>query len=269
MKLLTSTVIAAALTLAPAYAGAQTLLYNQNFESPNVPPTFNSADVSSETVNSLYGGQPAGFSFAQDHTVETLRIGGSGAFGVGYSDPAGTGGGYVIGFLSSLQDDLLGLSFNVGTFDFLNVRADISSIDLSCCGGEFVNNGDPSSIPIFRFSLFDNPGGGLGVGSGAALDFFDVIGLANPSNSIFLFSEALGGLDATGSTNGNVILQIDLRQGGYAALDNLRVVASNTKGQIDVPGIPEPATWAMMIMGFGAMGTIIRRRRAQATVATA
>ncbi|MBS0478382.1 MAG: PEPxxWA-CTERM sorting domain-containing protein [Proteobacteria bacterium] len=27
------------------------------------------------------------------------------------------------------------------------------------------------------------------------------------------------------------------------------------------PGVPEPATWAMMIMGFGAIGFAIRRRR--------
>jgi PEP-CTERM motif len=26
------------------------------------------------------------------------------------------------------------------------------------------------------------------------------------------------------------------------------------------PGVPEPATWAMMLMGFGAMGFAIRRR---------
>ena len=29
-----------------------------------------------------------------------------------------------------------------------------------------------------------------------------------------------------------------------------------------VPGVPEPATWAMMIMGFGAIGGAMRRRRA-------
>lgn len=28
------------------------------------------------------------------------------------------------------------------------------------------------------------------------------------------------------------------------------------------PGVPEPATWAMMILGFGAAGSMIRRRRA-------
>ena len=27
------------------------------------------------------------------------------------------------------------------------------------------------------------------------------------------------------------------------------------------PTIPEPATWAMMIMGFGGIGAVLRRRR--------
>lgn len=33
------------------------------------------------------------------------------------------------------------------------------------------------------------------------------------------------------------------------------------QGPIVTPGIPEPATWAMMVLGFGAIGTAIRRRR--------
>jgi hypothetical protein len=31
-------------------------------------------------------------------------------------------------------------------------------------------------------------------------------------------------------------------------------------------GVPEPATWALMIMGFGAAGAMVRRKRALATV---
>lgn len=33
-------------------------------------------------------------------------------------------------------------------------------------------------------------------------------------------------------------------------------------GHIDIRGVPEPATWAMMLLGFGAVGFAMRRRRA-------
>ena len=33
-------------------------------------------------------------------------------------------------------------------------------------------------------------------------------------------------------------------------------------GQGPGPGVPEPSTWAMMIIGFGAAGSMIRRRKA-------
>lgn len=33
-------------------------------------------------------------------------------------------------------------------------------------------------------------------------------------------------------------------------------------GSIFQPGVPEPSTWAMMIIGFGAAGSVIRRRKA-------
>jgi len=260
MKRLRELVIVAAL-LAPASAMASTVLYDQDFENPT-GFVNNGADLSQQSVNSLYGNQPPGFVFAQDFTVETLRVGGNLAFGAGYVDNQNIAGNYMLGMLSGAQDDKLGLAFNVGAFDFLNLRLDITSVDLSCCGGQFVPNGDPSATPIFRFSLYDNPGGAPGVGAGAALDFFDVEGLANPSNNVLLFSEATGGLDATGSTNGNVILRIDLLQGGYAGFDNLRVVASNIEG--DVGGVPEPSTWALMIGGFGLAGGALRRRRAVA-----
>jgi hypothetical protein len=32
-------------------------------------------------------------------------------------------------------------------------------------------------------------------------------------------------------------------------------------GTINVAAVPEPATWAMMLLGFGAMGFVMRRRR--------
>jgi hypothetical protein len=35
------------------------------------------------------------------------------------------------------------------------------------------------------------------------------------------------------------------------------------------PGVPEPATWAMMILGFGAAGAVLRRRRQDAAAVAA
>ncbi|HEX7944459.1 MAG TPA: PEPxxWA-CTERM sorting domain-containing protein, partial [Phenylobacterium sp.] len=35
----------------------------------------------------------------------------------------------------------------------------------------------------------------------------------------------------------------------------------------DRPAVPEPATWAMMILGFGAAGTVLRRRRQEPAAA--
>lgn len=35
-------------------------------------------------------------------------------------------------------------------------------------------------------------------------------------------------------------------------------------GTLKVPGVPEPATWAMILVGFGGLGAVLRRRRGQA-----
>jgi len=34
-------------------------------------------------------------------------------------------------------------------------------------------------------------------------------------------------------------------------------------GNLNVTAVPEPATWAMMLIGFGAIGWQLRRRRSQ------
>jgi hypothetical protein len=48
--------------------------------------------------------------------------------------------------------------------------------------------------------------------------------------------------------------------GGQINLHNLALTAS----PVDTGGVPEPATWALMIVGFGAAGAALRRRRAVA-----
>ena len=51
--------------------------------------------------------------------------------------------------------------------------------------------------------------------------------------------------------------------GGGATYDNVHLTAES----LVAGAVPEPATWAMMIMGFGAAGAMVRRRRAAVAVA--
>jgi len=52
--------------------------------------------------------------------------------------------------------------------------------------------------------------------------------------------------------------------------DNQSYVESGSLGAFDILGaaaVPEPATWAMMLGGFGGLGALLRRRRAGAAIA--
>ena len=52
-----------------------------------------------------------------------------------------------------------------------------------------------------------------------------------------------------------------------AALSTFRASANGTFGSEPSPSVPEPATWAMFIAGFGMVGFQVRRRRQMASVA--
>lgn len=238
---------------------ASVLLYSQNFENPNLTAfnSFAGPDASAASVNSIYANQPAGFTFAQTNTVETLRVGGNQAWnGAGFQDPQNRAGSYVISMLSAVQNDLLGLSFNIGNYKFFNFQLDISSIDLNFWGGPFVPQG--GLAPVFRLSLYDNPTGTPNVGTSTLLDSVDITGLVSSAPNVFNWTNHIVGLDTTGNTNGNVTLVIDELVGGYAALDNFKIVASDTQG--DVGQVPEPASLALLGLGLAALGFSRRRR---------
>lgn len=240
---------------AAAPVAASTLLYDQDFESP-VGYVNDGGDINIfRTVNDLYGNQPPGFLFNQAFTSETLNItgsqrgGGSAAFGTGYSDPSGIGGNFAIGMLSDAQNDLTSLIFDVGAFDFLNVGVDVSSIDLDRFGGPFIPAG--GTAPTFRFTLFDNPSGAPGLGGGTVLDVADA-SAASSDPAEFDWTSSVLALETAGNTNGNVILQIDLLSGaGYAAFDNLRIVASDDEGDLDEA--PLPASLPLLAVGLIAL----------------
>lgn len=67
---------------------------------------------------------------------------------------------------------------------------------------------------------------------------------------------------------GNAIGGLNTFTFNKAGLSNARLYS--TGRYTPPPAVPEPATWAMMIVGFGAVGGSIRfRRRTNATLASA
>ncbi len=245
------------LAAAGASQAATTVLYTQDFENP-VGFVNDGGDVNIyRTVNQLYSNQPSGFVFSQAYTVETLLVGGTQAWGKGFQDPQGRAGAHVLSMLSTTQDDKLGLAFDVQSSKYLNFRLDISSIDLDRWGGPFVPTG--GMAPTFRFSLFDNPSGQAGLGAGAPLSFVDLSGTVASNRYTFNWTNVVAGLSTAGNTNGRVILRIDLLSGGYAAMDNFVIAASDDFGS--VPGVPEAQSGLMLLAGLGVVGAVAARRR--------
>lgn len=57
---------------------------------------------------------------------------------------------------------------------------------------------------------------------------------------------------------------IDFVTEDYYPPDNLGGVALNVQRDGGAaPGVPEPATWGLMLVGFGGLGAVLRRRRGQ------
>ena len=245
---------------------ATVVLYDQDFEDPNSWVACCRSDVSAQAVNDNYGNQPPGFTFGNTNTVEAINVtdsvnpGGDRQFDTigGYTGDLSQSGDFVIGMLSTRQNDLLGLTFDALTFDFLNVQIDLTNLDLECCGAPF-HSGSFDTTPDFQFSLYEDAGGS-GVGTGTLLDQ-KVFSPDASARNVIDFSTFTFGLDASGSTDGIVTLQIDLLSGGYAAFDNLRIAVSDEEGNVGDPDvIPLPAGIWLLLGGIGLLSGLRRKR---------
>lgn len=246
---------------APA-AHAASVLYSQDFEQPN-GYVNDGGDVNIvRSVGQLYGTPTV--QIDQAYSVETLRITGSDAFGHGYSDPSGKGGNYAVSMLSSNQEDHLYFALNTGGYRYLNVSMDVSSIDVSVFGGPV---GSTGQVPALGLTVWDNPTGQIisAYGNGIWLDYVEASGVASTAPDVFEWTRLNFTLDLSkngGSVNNTVLLDMDLIAGGYAALDNLRFVASDRAGDM---AVPEPGSLALV--GVGAVGLGLRRRQRPARAA--
>lgn len=133
-----------------------------------------------------------------------------------------------------------------------------------------------SGTPIFNGPiavLFDTDQAGVGFDAGffdaagsTAITAFDRNGnrLGSVANT-GLGIEFLGLVTSDGAPQiAGVFLELVGNEPAGFAIDNLRF---GVQGQVVVPGIPEPTSWAMLIAGFGLTGAVLRRRRQVARIA--
>jgi hypothetical protein len=85
------------------------------------------------------------------------------------------------------------------------------------------------------------------------LDSADVTGEAAPDAFTFHWTFGVAALDASAATDDFVSILFDLQQSGYAAFDNLSIVASNTAGVVDTDtdGVADDADNCPMVPNPG------------------
>lgn len=154
----------------------------------------------------------------------------------------------------------------------LAVRAHVPFLPANPSSGTGVYTFNLGSDVSFDFSAF-----------GAALTGanFTVTNLLTGDDASYLLTGPLGSLQSNGAFQGSQRLSFGFLNGSFGAANDINFDASqNNTFRIDLSGggqtvsafaqigtgavaaaVPEPGTWAMMLVGFGGMGVALRRRR--------
>jgi hypothetical protein len=172
----------------------------------------------------------------------------------GNHDP--TNPNYIVGECSSCSNPAFNDYFR---FDLSNVGVEITSAVLSVGNGEGYAAG-----PLSMLSLFDVT---------SPLSSLDLGRPRNDAGGIAIFDDLQSGvLYGSRAITGVVLnsqVDTDLNLAAVAALNAARggqfAIGGTLRPGTEIPGgsgaVPEPASWALMILGFGAAGSLLRRRR--------
>ena len=136
-------------------------------------------------------------------------------------------------------------------------------------GAEIEPGGNPEGYNLLSGNIFLTDHEGMdwiefamtSEGQGGTVDFF----LTDDSGMVFEFLDQVLGSGNThfgfDAINGQLITNVFYQADAGTEIDILKQVRILREGETNV--VPEPATWAMMLMGFGAAGYAMRRRRRQ------
>lgn len=157
--------------------------------------------------------------------------------------------------------------------------------------GPYVEDGFTVSAgrgDVFEGQIFGNPEPSLVVGSvfgGGPIGSVQVLGGVFNFNSFDLSTQnGTGEYQVEGFFNGSSVFSLvgSLSPGGFQTISGLAgnidqlnfiLTANGTSVNLDnidvSAAVPEPATWAFMILGFGAIGGALRRRKTNVKVSYA
>jgi PEP-CTERM motif len=204
-------------------------------------PAF--ASVTIEDASLMQGVLVHGTGFEQVDTVVTGNL--------------GAGGPNIVNFSGDTTQ-------TVSTTDDLRLQDGQGQADVT--GAEITVGGSPNdTYNILSGNIYLTQGGMewiefalTGLGNGGTVDFFITL---NGTTEVSFLNQLLG--------NGDTFFAF-LANGGDL-ITNVRYVTDNPPGELTtlkqvriIPGdnvVPEPSTWAMMLLGFGVVGYSIRRRR--------
>ena len=217
--------IVAMATALPASASAQNLVANGDFEAGN-------SDFTSSYTYSPANGYPA-----DTYTVA--------------NNPKGWNGNFVKAGDHTSGSGLMMIVNGSGTANSVVWQSAPIAIDgLSNYFFEaFVMNAYPSNPPMLTFTV------SLDGGAEQVLNTLTV------PNSTGIWNGLSTSFNAGGATSASLYLRNAQTafSGNDFAVDDIYL---GTQSIVNPGGVPEPATWAMMIIGFGMVGGALRRRAA-------
>lgn len=222
-------VLAAALAVAAIPATAANLVPNGNFEAGNIGFT------------SAYAYAPGGNSTEGQYTVRSNPFPWNGAFLSRGDHTTGTGQMFVGNGAPNLGD-IVWRSSEITIAANTNYFFEAFAMNV-CCSFALPGNSDPNFT--FRISLNGGPVTGLATLTIPANQAGKWFGLSTNFNSGAATMVQLSLINAN-----------NVRQGNDFAVDDITLSTRSV-----VNGVPEPASWAMLTFGSGALGGLLRRRR--------